>query len=286
MDTKDIRYFCCVYEEKSINKAARQLFISPQGLSKIIAKLEEELHTTLFERSAKGMQPTESGIYLYENCQELLEKLENLEVGIRRIELRSKELKIGFSCGVLNVFPFDKFDLYKVNNKNFEIRWDEAENEEIIQQIFRGNIDVGFVIDAAVASELFAKEIFNKKPDVLVYEGHPFYHAEQLSVNDLRDETLITLNEKFSCYHSFVRRCSDFNFIPLIKIKTMESQLIYRFCREKRGLGIDVNIHKSEMRMEGIRRIELYDSLPWKIFIVCRTDRKEEKAIRNLFDLF
>lgn len=67
MDTKDIRYFCCVCEEKSINKAARQLFITLQGLSKIIAKLEEELHTTLFERSVKGMQPTESGIYLYEN---------------------------------------------------------------------------------------------------------------------------------------------------------------------------------------------------------------------------
>ncbi len=42
MDTKDLRCFCRVYEERGINQAAKQLFISPQGLSRIIAKLEAE----------------------------------------------------------------------------------------------------------------------------------------------------------------------------------------------------------------------------------------------------
>lgn len=39
MDTKDLRYFRQVYEDKSINQAAKQLFITPQGLSRIITKL-------------------------------------------------------------------------------------------------------------------------------------------------------------------------------------------------------------------------------------------------------
>ena len=49
MDTKDLRCFRLVYEERSINQAARHLFITPQGLSRIISRLEEELHTLLFE---------------------------------------------------------------------------------------------------------------------------------------------------------------------------------------------------------------------------------------------
>ena len=49
MDTKDLRSFRLVYEERSINQAARHLFISPQGLSRVIQKLEEELHNKLFE---------------------------------------------------------------------------------------------------------------------------------------------------------------------------------------------------------------------------------------------
>lgn len=47
MDTKDLRCFRLVYEERSINQAARHLFITPQGLSRIISRLEEELHTLL-----------------------------------------------------------------------------------------------------------------------------------------------------------------------------------------------------------------------------------------------
>lgn len=36
MDTKDLRYFRQVCELGSINQAARQLFITPQGLSRAI----------------------------------------------------------------------------------------------------------------------------------------------------------------------------------------------------------------------------------------------------------
>ena len=45
MDTREIRCFRLVYEECSINKAASQIFITPQGLSRIITKLENELQT-------------------------------------------------------------------------------------------------------------------------------------------------------------------------------------------------------------------------------------------------
>ena len=110
MDTKDLRCFCRVYEERGINQAAKQLFISSQGLSRIIAKLEAELQVTLFERSVRGLCPTASGSYLYENCRELLEKLEDIEIGIHRIERMDRELRLGFSCGVLNVFPYSQID--------------------------------------------------------------------------------------------------------------------------------------------------------------------------------
>ena len=105
MDTKDLRFFRQVYEERSIHKASKLLFITPQGLSKIIRHLEEELGTCLFERLANGMVPTESGTYLYENSTPLLEQFDEIMIGLRQIQDRDQKLKIGFSCGVLNVFP-------------------------------------------------------------------------------------------------------------------------------------------------------------------------------------
>lgn len=36
MNTKDLRAFLTIYELKSITKAAQKLFITPQGLSKVL----------------------------------------------------------------------------------------------------------------------------------------------------------------------------------------------------------------------------------------------------------
>lgn len=286
MDTKDLRCFCHVYEERGINQAAKQLFISPQGLSRIIAKLEAELQVTLFFRSVRGLRPTASGTYLYENGRELLNRMEDLEIGIRRIERIDRELQLGFSCGVLNVFPFQQLDKFQSENPDIYLQWEELENQEVMDRIFQRVIDAGFVIGSIEQEGLYAKEVYQSGMDALIYEGHPFYDREQLSIDDLRDEPLIILNERYSCYHSFLSRCKDFGFIPLIHMKLMESQLIYRFCREKMGIGIDTNIHKQDISMEHLHRIKLYDAFSWKISIVCKEDRKQEKVIKKLLDQF
>ena len=48
-----------VSEEQSINKAAGKLFITQQGLSRVIANLEKNLNVKLLERNARGVFPTE-----------------------------------------------------------------------------------------------------------------------------------------------------------------------------------------------------------------------------------
>lgn len=286
MDTKDLRSFMRVYEEKSVNKAAKQLFITPQGLSRVIHNLETDLGTSLFERTPGGMLPTESGTYLYENCHTLLRELNALETGIRRLQNRDSRIEISFACGVLNVFPIQKLEKYKMQFPDTSVQWEESSNQEVMDKVLKGETDVGFVIGQVTGKGLWVKELFSINLSVLIYEGHPLFERERLSVIDLRGEPLISLNEKYYCYHSLVQRCGDFGFAPDIVVKTMEGQLIYRFCKEKIGLGIVVDIHKDEFRREGLRMIGLEDSLPWKISVVVREERKRERTIQNLVELF
>ncbi len=286
MDVKDLRFFRQVYEERSINKASKLLFITPQGLSKVIHHLEEELGARLFERSANGMLPTESGTYLYENSTRLLEQFDEITIGIRQIQERNQRMKIGFSCGVLNVFPFQKLEEYQRRNSRIRIQWEEAANQEIIRKVCQGSLDVGFVIGQITDPELWAQEMFRKKMNVIVYEGHPFYEKESLSIKDLRDQPLVTLNEKYYSYHSLLQRCRDFGFTPSIVAKTMESRVIYHFCRQKIGLGIDADIHRDQIMLDGLKLLELRDCIPWKIFMILCNGRRKEEAIREMMELF
>ena len=63
MNTKELQYFMKVCEEQSINKAAGKLFITQQGLSRVIANLEKNLNVKLLESNARGEFPPEEGQY-------------------------------------------------------------------------------------------------------------------------------------------------------------------------------------------------------------------------------
>ena len=63
MDTKHLEYFQIVYEEKSIQKKKKKLFISPQGLGRIIQNLESEFGTTFFNRTKTVYFPRKAELF-------------------------------------------------------------------------------------------------------------------------------------------------------------------------------------------------------------------------------
>lgn len=286
MDTKDLRSFRLVYEERSINQAARHLFITPQGLSRIIQKLEEEFHSKLFERTPSGMVPTKSGDYFYEHSQEILYRLEDLKIKMQQIDRTDKPFRIGFACGVLNILPLQKLKQLSADFPDTLIQWEELENSAVSEKIVSGSLEAGFLIGSAPQADLTSIPVYHSQMTALVYPGHPFYDAESLSIEDLKGEPLITLNQKYSSFHNLIQRCSDFGFAPDIVIRTMESSLIYRFCKEQAGIGIDAAIHKSPDLLGNLHQIPLRDAIPWRISLIAQEPQAENPVFLNLQKLF
>jgi DNA-binding transcriptional LysR family regulator len=72
MDLRQIQYFAVLYEERSITKAARRLNVVQPALSMQISRLEKEFKTRLFERTSRGVIPTDIGRAFYGLCQKIL----------------------------------------------------------------------------------------------------------------------------------------------------------------------------------------------------------------------
>ena len=282
MDTRDIRCFRLVYEEQSIHKAAKQLFITPQGLSRIIQKLESELQLSLFRRTAQGVVPTESGSYFYQQSQTLIYQLDDMKVKLQNLHDMEQRFRLGFSCGILNLLSLQKLNSMQMQVSNAKIQWEELENLEVIEQVRRGLLDLGVIIGTAPVNDLAVQTLCSCKMNALVYPSHPFYDKDKLSITDLKDEPLITLNQKYFTYHSLIQRCEDFGFLPDIVFTTMESQLIYRFCLEEAGIGIDADIHRDNFLLKYLHRIELYDAIPWKISLIYNRSISNNEVFKKI----
>ena len=72
MTFEQLNYFVETYRQKSITKAAENLYVTRQALSLTIRKLEEELNVTLFFLSSNGITPTHAADALYSSAKKIL----------------------------------------------------------------------------------------------------------------------------------------------------------------------------------------------------------------------
>lgn len=269
MNIKELIYFKAVYEEKSINKASKKVFMSSQGLSRVISNLERELGTILFERTAKGVESTESARILYENAYHLIEEFTKVENAIRLLEAKENMIRISFARGVLNALSFRVVSDFINKFPELKVSWEEQANELVREQVLTYQTDVGMVVGKSSSKEIIEKLVAKKYVILLVYEGHPFYSREVVGIEELEGEDILILNEQYQIYHEFHKVCLSKKFKPKVAAKTSDSQFLIRLCKQKNGLGVLLDFSINDFNLEGIKVVPLKEKITWDIYHIC-----------------
>jgi DNA-binding transcriptional LysR family regulator len=85
-DLNKLNTFVRVAQRQSFTKAAAELRTTPSVISKRIKELEEALGFTLLNRSTHGLTLTDAGEGLFQNCLEMLAKVDDYVTERRNIE--------------------------------------------------------------------------------------------------------------------------------------------------------------------------------------------------------
>lgn len=283
MDTKHLEYFRIVYEEKSIHAAAKKLFISPQGLGRIIQNIESEFGVPFFTRTKNGVFPTAEGSLFYEQCVKTTDEFHMLASRIKQMENRGRSIRIGFATGTLQLFPLEILFRFMEAYPEIRVNWCEYHNPELIGNILASEVDYGFVVGKAEDDRL-VRDLRCVCPVVLlVYKGHPLYEEEIVSLDMLKEENLILMNEKFQIYHDFLRACRLNGFEPKVIAKTMDGNTLRRLC--KAGLGVAVSPCFPDQELPGVRAVPLVGDYNWEIYGTWLKEQENNESIR-LLDLF
>ena len=99
MDSRQLRYFIAVYEQRNLSRASSQTSVAQSALSHHISNLEAEFATPLFERKPPGMEPTAAGERLYEHARIILRAMAEAE---REIKQGSSAIAGDISIGMAN----------------------------------------------------------------------------------------------------------------------------------------------------------------------------------------
>lgn len=98
MELYQLKSFLEILQTQNLTRAAGNLHISQSALSSQIRLLEDELGLSLFDRSSRGMYPTESGRLLHSYAGEVLDAAERLkEKALQMSGKRHETCKIGLN---------------------------------------------------------------------------------------------------------------------------------------------------------------------------------------------
>ena len=101
MRLEQLEYIITINECRSINKAAKKLFISPQTLYSSLAALEEELGFPIFLRNTKGVAITYLGQQIINDAQNMIKTLKKWQEISENPQSVSNEIRIA-AGGVFN----------------------------------------------------------------------------------------------------------------------------------------------------------------------------------------
>ena len=98
MTLQQLRYAVCIAKNKSMNKAAAELFISQPSLSVTIRDLEEEIGFPLFQRSSRGIVITAEGEDFLGYARQMIEQYRLMCRRLSRWQRNWKWMTMNFPC--------------------------------------------------------------------------------------------------------------------------------------------------------------------------------------------
>ncbi len=281
MNTKNFKCFQVLYEEKNLVPAAKKLFMSPQGLGKLIKTLEDEVGTPLFIRTKDGFTPTESGKIFYEKSLELEQSFSELMTRIEIIRNKEKRFQIGFASGAIRVIDIDKVQKFMMNNPEIIGLWLENDNASIKEKVLRGELGFGFVIGCVDDNNLAQVLIKKEDMSLYVYKSHPFWDKDEIRIDEIKGEPIISMNSKYRIHQDFLTACHMNGFHPNIIGTVNEGESIKKLVTNRVGLGVSPRILEDT---DEIKAVKLKGDYTWEVYGIYRPDYVDIEIIKKLIN--
>ena len=184
--------FLTVCETGSFNRAAAALFITPSAVLQQIRTLEAELDVTLFVRNRRGVSLTPAGEYLLRKGRALCQLNDELRREIRSAGSKEQTICIGTSIMEKCRLLYDLWVLFSAENRNCEIQmlnidaWHRVpERTDLIESVYGA-------VEWELSWNFF--EICKVPFGFAVASSHPLAGRDLITVGDLKNETVLTIN--------------------------------------------------------------------------------------------
>ena len=196
MDVRQARQIVAIWQQGTFGRAAQELGISQPTLSRSIARIEDQLGVTLFERSSRGVKPTVFAEYIVSKAKPEIDRMSTLTA---EVKLMAKgeigRLTVGIGAVVRELVMPRISEVIAEAYPRLRLRIEQNIVSVSVEKLANRTIDIAIVSSEVVSSELLAPlsdftvtELFSDTLGFFVRPEHPILaRTGRLSPIDLLD---------------------------------------------------------------------------------------------------
>jgi LysR family transcriptional regulator, cyn operon transcriptional activator len=238
MEFRQLTYFLAAAQTQNFRKAAELCMVTQPALSRQIMILEKDLGIMLFRRVQQRVELTPAGRTFVEYAKNTLEVLQQGELELARWQQGvSGTVLIGCNHSLATTFLPPHLVTFRNRYPDVHLKVQVYHSDEVIALVERGIVDLGFIYDPDIRSNIVViKELFHQPLQLLVPDNHPLVHVDihERTLERILAEPLLMLGET-----ARLRKVLDRVFLqrglslqPVIEIESLEGlkELVKQGC--------------------------------------------------------
>jgi len=195
LDLTTLNLVLAIEQTRSITAGAAREHLALAAASKRLSDLESRLGVQLFERRARGVEPTEA-------CRALVRHIRSLHASLHALESEVVEfargikghLRIAANAGAIAECLPPDLAAFSQAHAQIRISLEDLTSAEVQAAVADGRADVGVFTPPLLDNRLQTWVYAQSRLAVLVPKGHELAGREKVSFSDLLDYDLIGLH--------------------------------------------------------------------------------------------
>ena len=204
MTIQQLRYVTMICKEGSINKASELLYVSQPSLTSAVQELEKELGITIFNRSGRGVTPTNDGLEFIRYAREIIAQYDDLLERYGKGGTLKKKFGISTQHYSFAVKAFvEMVKQFGTDEYEFAIR--ETRTRDVIDDVFSGKSEIGILylndFNRGPLEKLLKSNGLTFTPltecsaFVYLWRGHPLADKSIIRFEDLNDYPCLSFEQ-------------------------------------------------------------------------------------------
>ncbi|MGN0658961.1 MAG: LysR family transcriptional regulator [Emergencia sp.] len=275
MDIRQLQYFYTLCQKKNISTTAGIHYISQQGLSASIKKLESELGIPLFTRDGHGTYPNEYALEILPHVKKLLDSYATIqEISAKNKTRVSGTVEVSADLMLLDYIPHGTEAKLNKAFPNLAYNIRSCDDRTAMESILKDNADLA-VISGPVDRRIFCCSELHRFPyAAVINREESLYRKDSITFEDLSGHKVILPSPEHNMNVNFLQHCRERGIEPDIMFFASDAHHLMYLCSSEPAVGIISSFYCSSILPRDFRIVPIEDpDFYWTIEIVSAKGR-------------